>query len=110
MIMISEVVLTNITLYYLYALCWITLISAYLLSIKRDKLGTYKYVKSALISYVGTLVLVLPNIISSTYVYVLIIITMISLLYEYSRGSSTYSEVSKILFFGVLISAIVLLF
>lgn len=108
--MISTVILTNITLYYLYALCWMTLISTYLLSIKKDKLGTYEYLRSALISYIGTLVLVLPNIISPTYVYVLIIIAMISLLYDYHKKSKISSNVSKILFFGVLISAIVLLF
>ena len=108
--MISTVILTNIMLYYLYALCWMTLISTYLLSIKKDKLGTYEYLRSALISYIGTLVLVLPNIISSTYVYVLIAITMVSLLYESNKRSKIYSEVSKILFFGVLISAVVLLF
>lgn len=108
--MISTVILTNIMLYYLYALCWMTLISTYLLSIKKDKLGTYEYLRSALISYIGTLVLVLPNIISSTYVYVLMIFAIVSLLYESNKRSKIYSEVSKILFFGVLISAVVLLF
>lgn len=108
--MISTVILTNIMLYYLYALCWMTLISTYLLSIKKDKLGTYEYLRSALISYIGTLVLVLPNIISSTYVYVLMIFAIVSLLYDYYMKSKISFEISKILFFGVLISAVVLLF